>query len=257
MTAFKSQFFQGWIRHRRYLPKKHTFFYTLFLSWLDLEELNHVVAQSPFWSLERFNLVSFYRRDYMGNKHQDLSDAVKLCIKQHNGESFNGRICLLTHLRFLGLCFNPVSFYFCFPEGENTPRYILADIHNTPWNERYCYVLDTSEMPTKQDEWQFEFYFDKAFHVSPFMPMDQQYRWQFSFHDANLTIHMQLEQENECCFDATLQLKAEELSPSKMIKMPLHYPFMPLIIIFAIYWHALRLWIKGIPFYSHPDKKST
>ena len=93
MTAFKSQFFQGWIRHRRYLPKKHTFFYTLFLSWLDLEELNQVVAQSPFWSLERFNLVSFYRRDYLGNKNQDLSEAVKLCIKQHTGETFNGRIC--------------------------------------------------------------------------------------------------------------------------------------------------------------------
>ena len=77
MSPLNSRLFEGWIRHRRYLPKKHTFSYPIFLSWLDLDELNQVVAQSPFWSLERFNLVSFYRSDYLGDDGQDLSAAVK------------------------------------------------------------------------------------------------------------------------------------------------------------------------------------
>ncbi len=117
MSALNSRLFQGWIRHRRYLPKKHSFRYPLFMSWLDLDELDQVMAISPFWSLERFNLVSFYRRDYLGEASLDLSEAVKNRIMEYTEESFKGRICLLTHLRFLGFCFNPVSFYFCFPEG--------------------------------------------------------------------------------------------------------------------------------------------
>ena len=180
MSNLNSRLFQGWIRHRRYLPKKHSFRYPIFMSWLDLDELDQVMALSPLWSLERFNLVSFYRSDYLGDAEQDLSDAVKYRIKEHTGESFKGRICLLTHLRFLGFCFNPVSFYFCYPVGTESPRYILAEINNTPWNERYCYVLDAGESPVQKDKWEFEF--DKAFHVSPFMPMAQHYRWQFSLH---------------------------------------------------------------------------
>ena len=82
MSALNSRLFQGWIRHRRYLPKKHSFRYPLFMSWLDLDELDRVMALSPFWSLERLNLVSFYRNDYLGNSGQDLADAVKKRIKR-------------------------------------------------------------------------------------------------------------------------------------------------------------------------------
>jgi DUF1365 family protein len=156
-------------------------------------------------------------------------------------------------LRFLGFCFNPVSFYFCYPEGTEWPRYILAEINNTPWNERFCYVLDTGESPVQTDKWVFEF--DKAFHVSPFMPMAQHYRWQFSLHEPNLTIHMQLQQDNESCFDATLQLKAQPMTRSGMRNLPLRYPFLTLSVVLSIYWQALRLWLKGIPFYGHPDKQ--
>ncbi len=253
MRTLNSRLFQGWIRHRRYLPKKHSFQYPLFMSWIDLAELAEVMAISRFWSLERFNLVSFYRSDYLGDAGQDLSDTVSQLIKEHTGTSFKGRICLLSHLRFLGFGFNPVSFYFCYPDGSDTPRYILADINNTPWNERYCYVLDTEQSPVQKDKWTFEF--DKAFHVSPFMPMQQHYHWQFSFHDDNLTIHMTIQQDHENCFDATLQLKAQELSRSVMRTVPLRYPFMTLSVLISIYWQALRLWLKGMPFYSHPDKQ--
>ena len=253
MSQLHSRLYEGWVRHRRYTPKSHAFKYPVFMTWLALDELDQVMAISHCWSLERFNLVSFYRNDYLGaHSGQDLSSSVTNRIKEHNGEDFKGRICLLTHLRFLGFCFNPVSFYFCYPEGSESPRYILAEINNTPWNERYCYVLDVVEGPSQNNQWTFDF--KKAFHVSPFMPMEQHYRWQFSLHESNLIINMQLQQDNECCFDATLQLKAKAMTPSEMRNLPLRFPFLTLSVVIAIYWQALRLWLKGIPFYSHPEK---
>ena len=252
MNQLHSRLYEGWVRHRRYQPKSHAFNYPVFMTWLALDELDRVMAISNCWSLERFNLVSFYRNDYLGgNTGQDLSSSVINRIKEHNGDDFKGRICLLTHLRFLGFCFNPVSFYFCYPEGSESPRYILAEINNTPWNERYCYVLDVVEGPSQKKQWTFDF--KKAFHVSPFMPMEQYYRWQFSLQESNLTIHMQLQQDNDCCFDATLQLKAKAMTPSEMRNLPLRFPFLTLSVVIAIYWQALRLWLKGIPFYSHPE----
>jgi len=253
MKQLNSRIFEGWIRHRRYQPKNHAFRYPVFMNWLDLGELDQVMARSKLWSLERFNLVSFFRKDYLGDAGQDLTSAVKQRIEEETGDLFTGRICLLTHLRFLGFCFNPVSFYFCYPEGAEQPRYILAEINNTPWDERHCYVLDTRTSPLANEKWTFEF--DKAFHVSPFMPMQLRYLWKFSLHGRNITIHMQLQQENQCCFDATLLLKAQDMSQWSMIAIPLRYPFMSCWVIILIYWQALLLWLKGIPSFDHPDKQ--
>ena len=250
MKPLHSRLFEGWIRHRRFKPKAHAFRYPVFMTWLDLDELDQVMAMSPGWSLERFNLVSFFRKDYLGDAHEDLTRAVKQRIQEQTGDVFCGKICLLTHLRFLGFCFNPVSFYFCYPEGSEQPRYILAEINNTPWNERYCYVLDTRHSPSQGGKWTFEF--DKTFHVSPFMPMQLLYIWKFSMRGPDLIIHMQLQQEHACCFDATLQLKSQEMTPRSMLTMPLSYPFLTCWVVLLIYWQALRLWLKGIPFHDHP-----
>jgi uncharacterized protein len=251
MTALNSRLVEGWVRHRRYQPKPHSFRYPVFMSWLDLDELQQVMAKSRFWSAERFNLVSFYRKDYLGAEDQDLKQAIAKLIYAQTGQTFVGKIYLLTHLRFLGYGFNPVSFYFCYPDGSEQPRFILADITNTPWDERYCYVLDTANNPPNTRHW--TFVFGKAFHVSPFMPMDLTYHWTFSCKDSHMTIHMQLLQKAERCFDATLQLHTQAMTTQAMWAVPLRYPFMTLAVVVFIYWQALRLWLKGTPFFSHPN----
>ncbi len=72
-----------------------------------------------------------------------------------------GRVMLLTQLRYFGFHFNPVNFYYCYDEAD-TLRWVLAEVRNTPWNERHYYAVDGQQARP----------LEKAFHVSPFNPMD-------------------------------------------------------------------------------------
>ena len=252
MSALHSRLCVGWVRHRRLLPKHHAFHYPVFMSWLDLDELDQIMKQSFFWSRERFNLVSFYRSDYLGDASIELAEAVRQRIRQKTGHDFSGRIVLLTNLRYLGFCFNPVSFYFCYPGRAEQPRYILAEINNTPWDERFCYLLDTRNSPQQSRQWSFEF--DKRFHVSPFMPMNLRYHWRFSLHPQAVAIHMSLRQNERRCFDATLQLQPRPMSRRTMRNTPLRYPFMTVAVVLWIYWQAFWLWLKRVPLHDHPER---
>lgn len=241
--------YQGWVQHHRHLPHRHSFKYPLAMLMLDLDELQQRFARSKLWSLERFNLISFYRRDYLRSDTADLKVAVSDLIQQRCGEQFTGQIKILTHPRYLGFIFNPVTFYFC-SDGDSL-QYIVAEINNTPWNERYAYVLKVDEHQAQP----LHFAFDKQFHISPFMPMDVQYHWRFNFQPDALNIQMVMINEGERHFDATLQATMQPLTAKNMRWLPIRYPLQTLSVVFRIYWQALRLWGKHTPFFSHPDKQ--
>ena len=159
----------------------------------------------------------------------------------------------MTHLRYFGYCMNPVSFYYCFaPDGEAVEA-IIAEIHNTPWGERHCYVLDCRAQGTARGRWSFDF--AKEFHVSPFMPMDVDYAWRLTRPGRVLCVHMENRRGGETMFDATMTLERRPITTASLSMALARHPFMTGAVITAIYAQALRLWWKGAPAHPHPGAK--
>jgi len=239
--------YKGWVNHRRETPTAHQFRYYLFMLYLDLAELPQVFDTVPFWSARRPALAWFKRSDYYGAADQPLDTAIRNLVEQRLSRRPRGPIRLLTHLRYFGYCMNPVSFYYCFNENGEDIEAIVAEITNTPWGERHQYVL-----PVSGHGRALQFKFEKSFHVSPFMPMDLQYQWQFSPPGKDLFVNMRNFRDHHCLFEATLALQQQPLSAAALLTCLVVYPFITLRIIFAIHWQALRLWLKRTPIFDHP-----
>jgi len=258
----KSALYLGWMRHRRVLPKAHDFLYDLFMVYLDLAELDRVFAGRWFWSVRRMALARFRREDHLGDPSVPLEDAVRDLVAERTGQRPDGPIRLLTHLAYFGYGFNPVSFYYCFDAADTRVETIVAEVNNTPWGEQHCYVLDQAHAPRQGALARHQF--DKDFHVSPFMPMEIGYDWMFGDPAEDLVVHMILNsrpdaaggQERQKMFDATLHLQRRPITGASLAGVLVRFPFMTLKVIFGIHWHALRLWLKGVPVFTHPVKLS-
>jgi DUF1365 family protein len=241
------------VRHRRFAPKPHAFDYSMFMVYLDLNELTHVFDGRWLWSVERPNVASFRRRDHLGHPTWPLSKTIREMVQKETGRVARGRIGLLTHLRYFGYCFNPVSFYYLWNEDETAVETIVADVGNTPWNERHPYVLH--EGIDEGSPGKHRYRFDKEFHVSPFQDMDSRYDWRFTDPGSTLSVHMECHREGSSFFDATMTMERRELNGSEMAGALARHPFMTGKVVFGIYWQALRLWMKRMPFYTHPAKR--
>jgi DUF1365 family protein len=161
------------------------------------------------------------------------------------GRRPRGPVRLLTQVRSLGAAFNPVSFYYCFAEDGETLEAVLAEITNTPWRERHAYVVAAGAGEARAD-------FDKSFHVSPFLPMNQRYAWQLATPGPSLTVEMQNQENGREVFRARLSLERRLLTRAALLGVAVLRPFMSLRILIWIYAHAFRLWLGGARFFPHP-----
>ncbi len=264
----QSCLYSGWVRHRRFRPAANSFRYSIFQLYLDLDELCEVFQGSWLWSNERFGLARFCRSDHFGDPHVPLRQCVLDEVEKQLGVRPQGPVRLLTNLRYFGYVINPVSYYFCFDSSGKRVEAVLAEVTNTPWGERHLYVLPaiTDEGGRQRLLW-----CDKVFHVSPFMQMNHRYCWRIAQPGQELFIHI----ENQVrgvdtdsddgaervpgtdLFDVTLQMSRRELSPAVLRAFLLRQPLLTARIAVAIYWQALKLWWKGVPFVPHPEHVSS
>ncbi len=249
----KSCIYTGHVRHRRFSPVSHAFTYRLFMMYLDLEELPTVFTDRWLWSVGRGNVASFQRTDHVGDPAIPLDQSIRRLVEARTGTRPTGPIRLLTHCRYFGYVFNPVSFYFCYDVGGVHVDAIVAEITNTPWGERHCYVLGANDNCAQGSRKRY--HLDKVFHISPFIDMNVAYDWRFSEPAKHLAIHMENLRDGRPFFDATMVLQRKELSGAALARVLVHYPVMTAKVIGAIHWQALKLWVKGVPFHTHPDRQ--
>ncbi|NNL05726.1 MAG: DUF1365 domain-containing protein [Xanthomonadales bacterium] len=247
-----SGIYAGWVRHRRMRPKVHEFRYRMFMMYLDLAELPGLFDGRWLWSARGAAIARFRREDHVGPADIPLDQAVRQLVEERNGVAPKGPIRLLTHLRYFGHVFNPVSFYYCFDEDDERVETIVAEVNNTPWGEQHCYVLPQADNHGQGDH--ARFFPEKVMHVSPFMEMDVDYDWRFGPPAQRLTVHMANAREGHKLFDATLVLDRREIKAASLARVLISFPLMTLKVVFAIHWEALKLWLKGVPVHDHPDK---
>jgi len=241
----ESAIYQGKVFHQRFRPTQHKFDYDIYLFWLKLSEIESLSHTLRHFSIGKRGWLSFHRDDYYGEPSLPLDEAIRQKMTALNqSEKLDGEVFFFGQLRTFGIYFSPVNFYFLRSPEHNRFTHMLAEVSNTPWNERHYYLVD---METQEDT-------EKAFHVSPFNPLDMTYKWTIRQPDAHFNLVMACHRK-EKDFTAGLNMKRISLDNTNLRIMLRRIPSMTIKTVVGIYWQALKLFIKRTPIYDHPNSQ--
>lgn len=249
--SVKTCLYECTIWHERRLPSFHAFTSKHFMFYFDLDELSSKNSTSRFLSVNRFNLFSFMERDYLPNKRssmQSLDDKVRSTLRELGVEQDINRIELLTNVRILGYVFNPVSFYFCFGD-ENQTICCLCEVGNT-FGEKKVFLVesDSGGLLRKRQK--------KFFYVSPFTDLCQEFDFKISIPREHLDITINTMDGDTAIVKASIKGEQKSLTDGNLIRFLLRYAWATVNVITLIHFHALLLWLKRIPFHKkgeHPE----
>jgi hypothetical protein len=224
----------------------HEFTYRVAMPLIYLDEVDAVTSVHPLWSSRHIAPLWFRRADFLGDPARGLPEEVRDLVMQRSGARPEGTVALLANLRTWGWLFNPVSFYFCFSADGATVEHLVAEVENTPWHERCQYVVG----PPGSHR------FAKSMHVSPFLPMDVDYRLRYAAPGRRLAVKLEVVQGERTLFEATLSLRRRPLDRRQLGRMLWDYPAMSQRVSAGIYAQAARLSLKHAPFYRHPRRRA-
>ena len=239
--------YRGPVRHRRLSPA-HRFEYSSSWAYLDLAEVDEVLRSSFFLSGKRFAPASFRRADHFGDPSLSMVESVYQFVEQKTGLLLHGPVRVLTQLRHFGIYFSPINVFYCFDEHESLVA-LVAEVSNTPWNERHCYVLWEGNRLAESVG---RYSHGKEFHVSPFMGMDSQYEWRIRPPEDKLHLSLGCRRDGDRIFQADLKLNRSPMTDSQLLRTLLRRPVAAAHVVGAIYYQALRLWMKKCQFFPHP-----
>jgi len=252
--SLRSRLYVGQVYHKRLRPKVHVLKYTVFSLLVDLSEVSTLTQRFWLFSHNRFNLISFYDSDFGESLNETLEAYIKRNLRQAGIELTPARILVSFYPRVLGHAFNPLSLFYCLDENNNCYA-VVHEVHNT-FGERHAYVLPVVE-DEKTDQYWIHQRADKSLFVSPFADMNMQYEFRLNQPAQRQVIVIRASDEQGLVITASYAAQRHVLSSSQLLKVFLRIPFLGAKVVIGIHWEALKLWIKGIPFFKHRPKRST
>lgn len=251
--SFNSCLYAGQVFHRRTRPGEHKLRYSVFTFFLDLAEIDKLADALWLFSRNRFNLFSFYDRDFGEGTAQSLPDYVQAKLEHAGISTRPERIYLSCYPRVLGYSFNPLSLFYCMDQ-QGRCFAVVHEVHNT-FGERHCYVLPVKAPAGEGDEW-IQQDTDKQLFVSPFAHMRMHYHFRLNRPAERQIVVIRASDELGVLVTASYVADRECLTALQLSRYFVIYPLLGLKVILGIHWEALKLWCKGIPWFKHQPKRS-
>lgn len=245
----------GRVFHRRLRPARHQFSVGVFFLRVPVDALCQL--SNRWFSVDRFNLLSFYQRDFGPRDGSDLQRWAQNLLRVEGVDRADGPIVLQAFPRVLGYVFNPIAIWYCYDRAGGL-RAAIAEVSNT-FGERHNYLvahadqhcIEATDILSAR----------KVFHVSPFCEVKGHYQFRFEQTGARAFVRIDYfddmtasapESRGEPLLVTTLHGTPRIVNSRNSAIALLQHPFMTFGVVLRIHWHALRLWLKRVPFFSKP-----